>query len=134
MSSRMKLPRAGRMRDELADVRARELLVEGEPEMGELERDVDAEPLGRDAVEDLPVRVDDRPGLRLVLDALAEQRRVREQPLVVEPAQDDDRVVERLPGDEPRRAEPHAVPPHDALQPRALGGREDRPSAACARL
>ena len=44
------------MRDELADVRARELLVEGEAEVGELERHVDAQPLGRDAVEDLGVR------------------------------------------------------------------------------
>ena len=59
------------------------------------------------------------------VDALAEQRRVREEPLVVEPAEDDDRVVERLAGDEPRRSEAHPVLAHDALESRALRGRED---------
>ncbi len=72
----MKLPTPGGVRDELADVRARERLVEGEPEVGQLERDVDLQLLGRDPVEDLPVRLDDDAGLGLVADALAEQRRV----------------------------------------------------------
>ena len=116
----------GGVRDELADVRARELLVEGEAEVRQLQRDVDAQLLGGDAVEDLPVGVDDGAGLGLVLDALAEQGRIREQALVVEPAEHDDRLVERLARDEPRGAEPHPVPAHDALEPRALRGREDR--------
>ena len=36
------VPEPGGVSDQLADVGARELLVEGKPEMGELERDVDA--------------------------------------------------------------------------------------------
>ena len=126
MSSRTKLPTAGGVRDELADVGARELLVEGEAEMGQLERHVDLQPLGRDAVEDLPVGVDD--GARLGLVATPSPSRVvfALRPALVQPAQHDDRVVERLPRDEPGRAEPHPVPPHDPLQPRALGGGEDR--------
>ena len=105
---------------------AREPLVEAEPEVGQLQRDVDPKPLGRDAVEDLPVRHDDGARLGLVADALAEQRRVGLEPVVVEPPQHDDRIVERLPRDEPGRAEAHPVPPDDPLQPRALGGGEDR--------
>ena len=53
------------MGDELADVRAREALVEAEPEVGQLQRDVDPQALGGDAVEDLLVRVDDDAGLGL---------------------------------------------------------------------
>ena len=117
---------AGGMGDELADVRARELLVEAEPEVGQLERDVDPQPLGGDAVEDLLVRVDDDAGLGLVVDPLPEQRRVGLEAAVVEPPQYDDGVVERLPRDEPGRAEPHPVAPHASLQPRAVRGREDR--------
>ena len=48
------------------------------------------------------------------------------RPLLVEPPQDDDRVVERLPRDEPRRTEAHPVALHAALQARAVGGGEDR--------
>ena len=117
---------AGGVRDELADVRARELLVEAEPEVRQLQRDVDPQPLGRDAVEDLPVRLDDDARLGLVVDALAEQRRVGLEAAVVEPPQHDDRVVERLAGDEPGRAEAHPVPAHAPLQPRAVRGGEDR--------
>ena len=59
-------------------------------------------------------------------DPLPEQRRVGLEAAVVEPPQHDDRVVERLPRDEPGRAEAHPVPPHASLQPRAVRGREDR--------
>ena len=97
-----------------------------EPEVGQLERDVDLQLLGGDPVEDLLVRVDDDAGLGLVVDPLPEQRRVGLEAVVVEPPQHDDRVVERLPRHEPGRAEAHPVPPHAALQPRAVGGGEDR--------
>ena len=97
-----------------------------EPEVRQLERDVDLQLLGRDAVEDLPVRLDDDARLGLVVDALAEQRRVGLEAVVVEPPQHDDRVVERLARDEPGCAEAHPVAPHAALQPRAVGGGEDR--------
>ncbi len=48
------------------------------------------------------------------------------RPLLVEPPQHDDRVVERLARDEPGRTEAHPVAPHAALQARAVGGGEDR--------
>ena len=59
-------------------------------------------------------------------DAFAEQRRVRVQPLVVQAAEHGDALVERLAGDEPGRAEPHAVAPDERLHAPAVGGREDR--------
>ena len=98
------VPARGGVGDELADVGLRELLVEGEPEVRELERDVDPQLLGRDAVEDLPVGVDDDAGLGLAADALAEQRRVGAKPFSLSRRSDDDRLVERLAGHEPARA------------------------------
>ena len=114
------------MGDELADVRACELLVEREAEVRQLERHVDLEPLGRDPVEDLPVGDDDRARLGLVRNALSEDGCVGLEAFLVQPSQDDDRVVERLAGDEARRSEAHPVPAHHALKARALGGGEDR--------
>ena len=114
------------VRHQLADVRACELLVESETEVGELQRDVDAQLLGGDAIEDLPVALDDDPRLGLVAHTLAEQRRVAEKPLVVEPSQHDDGLVERLPRDETCSAETHAVPAHTSLHAGALGCGEDR--------
>ena len=71
----------GHVHDAL-DVRVRELLVELEAEMRELERDVDGQRLGVEPLEDAPVLVRDRLGLGAVADALAEQRRVGVQPLL----------------------------------------------------
>ena len=58
-------------------MRVGELLVEQEPEVRQLERDVDAQPALGDAVQDLLVLGDDRPRLGSREDVLAEQRRVR---------------------------------------------------------
>src|SRR5581483_10731872 len=55
-----------------------------------------------------------------------EQRRVRQEALVVQPPQHGHQLVERLAGDEARRAEPHAVPAHQPVEARALREREDR--------
>ena len=115
-----------RVLDELGDVALRELLVDREAEMRELERDVRPQPLRVDAVEHLAVGGDDRARLGLVAHALAEERRVREQALVVQPPQDGDGRVEALAGDEARGAEPEAVPLHEPLQARAVRGREDQ--------
>ena len=121
MSMRTKLPTPRRVRDELGEVAVRELLVDREAEVRELERDVRPQPFGLDAVEQLAVRGDDRARLGLVAHALAEQRRVRQEAVVVQPPQDRDRCVEALAGDEARGAEPEAVPLDEALQPRAVG-------------
>ena len=114
------------MRDELADVLAREPLVETEPEVGQLERDVDLQLLGGDPVEDLPLRLDDDAGLGLVADPLAEKRRVGLEAVVVEAPQHEDCLLERLPGDEPGGAEAHPVLANTSLQPGAVRGGEDR--------
>jgi hypothetical protein len=55
--------------------------------MGELERDVRPQPFCVDAVEQLAVGVDDLARLGLFAHALAEQRRVREQALLVQSPQ-----------------------------------------------
>src|SRR5207248_11753194 len=113
---------------QLGDVAIRELLVDREPEVRELERDVRPQAFGLDAFQDLVVLVDGRSGLRLGSDALAEQCRVRLQSLRIEPREHGHGLVERLPGDETRRTEPEAVLLDETLQARALGGREnDRP-------
>jgi len=113
------------MRDELGEVALRELLVDREAEMRELEGDVRPQLLRIDAVEHLAVSGDDGTCLRLVADALAEQGRVRQQPVVVQPPQYGHRIVERLTGHEARGAEAEAVLLDEALEVRALGGRED---------
>ena len=86
-----------------------ELGIEIETEMGQLERDIDLQPFRGDAVEIGDVLVDDGPRRRRVLDSFAEQRGIGAQPLLVERAQDRDRLVEGLAGDEPRSPQPHAV-------------------------
>ena len=123
---RTKLLALGCVLDELGEVALREPLVDREPEMRELERDVRPQPFGVDAVEQLPVGGDDLAGLGLVAHALAEQRRVREQTLLVQPPQDRDGRVEAFAGDEARGAEPEAVPLHEPLQARAVRGREEQ--------
>ena len=95
--------------------------------MRELQRDVRAQLLRRDPVDHAPVRrARPRSVCARLEHAFAEQRRVRVQALVVQPAQHGDALVERLAGDEAAGAEPHAVPPHEPLHARAVGGREDR--------
>ena len=97
------------------DVRVRELLVELEPEVRELQRDVAGQLLRVEPFEDAPVLVRDRLRLGGVAHALAEQRRVRVEPLVCEAVQHCDARVDRLAGDEPGGAEPHSVAAHEAL-------------------
>ena len=116
--------RAG-VRDQALDVRVRDLLVEGEPEVRQLERDVRPQFLRDEPLEDRLVLGGDRGGALEVGHRLAEERRVRVQPRVVEPPKDGDALVERLAGDEPRRAEPLAVLLHEPLQPRAVRGVQD---------
>ena len=94
------VPELARPLDEALDVHVGQLLVELEAEMSELERDVDREPLGRDALQDLPVARDDGVGLDLAPDALAEQRRVRVKALRRQLLERRDTVVERLTGDD----------------------------------
>src|SRR5439155_22562437 len=78
--------------------------------------------------EDPLIRLDHLRGSVPVLDALAEQRRVRAEAPLVQPAVDGDRVVECLPRDEARGAEPHPVLADEALQRVAAGRREDAPA------
>src|SRR5581483_8448523 len=111
--------------DELGEVAERELLVDRETEMGELERDVRPESLGGDPVEQRPVRVDDGTRFGLVAHALAEERRVRQEAVVVQAAEDRHRGVEALACDEAGGAEPEAVALHEPLQPAVVGGREE---------
>ena len=68
-----------------------------------------------DAVEHLAVGGDDLARLGLVAHTLAQQRRVRQQTLLVQPPQDRDGRVQALAGDEARGAETEAVPLHEAL-------------------
>ena len=110
------------MPDELRDIPVRELLVEREAKVRQLERDVRAEAFRRDPVEELAVRGDDRSGLGLGRDALAEERRVREQALVVQAAQDGHGGVEALSRDEARGTEPEAVPLHEPPDGGTVGG------------
>ena len=117
-----------RMRREAREVLARQLRVEREAEVGRLDREVRAQPRARDAVEHALVLLDDRLRLAGLADALAEQRRVREQPALVELPEHRHRLLERLTGDEAPRAEAHPVPADEAADRLALGGGEDHPS------
>ena len=121
MSIRTNVPELAGARDEPLDVLVRGFLVEGEPEVRELERDVRPQLLRDEALEDPPVLVRDGRGACFVRDRLAEQRRVRVQPCVVQPAQDADALVERLAGDEPPGPEPSAVALDEVLQSFAVG-------------
>jgi hypothetical protein len=85
MSMRTKFPRGRGVLDHLGDVALGELLVDRETEMRELERDVCPQALRLNAVEQLAVGGDDLARLGLVVDTLAEQRRVREKTLLVQP-------------------------------------------------
>src|SRR5205085_8477728 len=59
-------------------------------------------------------------------DALAEERRVRQEAALLQAAKHRHRRLERLAGDEPPCAEPHPVAADEATDPRAVGGSEDR--------
>ena len=76
-------------------------------------------------LEDPAVLLRDGLALRSVADALAEQGRVRVEALVGQPPEHDDALVEGLAGDEPRRAEPHPVPAHEASDVAVVGGAQD---------
>src|SRR4029077_6935764 len=117
---------AGRVRDELGHVAVGELLVDREAEVRELERDVRLQPFRLDSVEQLPVGDDDRARLGFVAHTFAEEGRIPEQPLVVQPPQDRDGRVAALAGDEAGGAEPESVLLDEALQTRAVRGREEQ--------
>ena len=126
---RRNVPSCARPRDEALDVRVRDLLVEGEAEMRELERDVRLQLLGHEPLEDPLVLVRDCRRPFDVGDRLAEERRVRVEPRVVQLPEHADALVERLAGDESRRAHALAVLLHEPLEPGALRRVED----GCAR-
>ena len=95
--------------DDPLDVRVRDLLVELEAEMGQLERDV------RTAASPRARRSSTRPyssatasASAAVADALAEERRVRVEPLLGEATQDGDALVEVSPAT--KRAAPSRIP------------------------
>ncbi len=108
------------------DVRVRELLVEREAEVRELERDVRLQLLGDESFHDRLVLLCDRGRAGRVGDGLAEQRGVRVEPCVVQPSQHRHAVVERLAGDEAGCADTLAVLLHQPLKAVAVGGVEDR--------
>ena len=93
--------------------------------MRELERDVRAELLVVQALQDALVLGRNRARLLRVRDVLAEDRRVGVEALLVQPPQNGDALVEGLAGDEARGSEPHAVLAHERLHTRALRRRED---------
>src|SRR6185503_18978422 len=110
---------------DLLDIRVRDLLVELEAEMGQLECDVARQILRMETLEHTAVLARDRLRLAAVANALAEQRRVRVEPLIGEATQDGDARVEVLARDEARRAEPHPVAAHEALDMAIVGGAQD---------
>ena len=61
---------------------------------------------------------------------LAEQSRVGAEPLLVQTAECDDRLVECLAGDEPRRAEAHAVPANEARGSAGCSRQRESPAGA----
>jgi hypothetical protein len=91
----------------------------------QLQGDVRAQLLRRETVDHLAVGDHDALSLRRLEHALAEQRRVRPQSLLVEATEHGDAFVEGLSGDEARGAEAHAVPADEALDPGAVGRGED---------
>ena len=93
--------------------------------MRELERNVRAELLLVEALEDALVLGRDRARLLRIRDVLAQDRRVGVEALLVQSPQNGDALVEGLAGDEPRGSEPHAVLAHERLHARALRRRED---------
>ena len=122
---RTKLPSSAARSTSCPDVRLGELLAEVEPEVRELERHVDAQAFGLDALEDPQVLVHDGQGRGLVENVLAEERRVRVEAFLVEAAQHLDARVERLARDEARGAEAHPVAVGDPLDGPALGRPQD---------
>src|SRR5919106_1031611 len=81
-------------------------------------------------LEDPQVGLDDARGLPLLVDVLAQERRVGVEAAVVQRAQDLDALVERLPGDEARGAEAHPVATREAADRPAARRREDGPAQA----
>src|SRR5581483_1280518 len=91
-----------------------------------LQRDVRPHPL--EPPDHLLVRGHDGVCLGLVAHPLPEERRIRVEAAVVEPAQYEEALVKRLPRHEPAGAEPHPVAAHEALDARAVGRGQDRPA------
>ena len=116
-------------RGEPLDVRVCDFVVEGEAEVGELERHIRLQLLRDEPFEDLLVLVRDCRCASGVGDRLSEERRVGMEPCVVQLAENSDALVERLAGDESRRTDAPAVALHEPLEPGALRCVED----CCAR-
>ncbi len=111
--------------DEPLDVGVGDLLVDGEAEVRQLERDVCLQLLGDEPLDDGLVLGRDGSGTRCVGSRLAKQRRVRVEPRLVQLPEHADARVERLACDEPRCADAPTVALDEVLQPRALGRMED---------
>ena len=114
--------------DERLEIFVGHFLVEREPEVRELERDVRPELLVDQPLDQLAVlhRHRRRTGRRR--DRLAEQRGVRVEARVVESSKRHDALVERLARDEARGPDAHPVPLDEALQALAVRCAEDRGS------
>ncbi len=93
--------------------------------MGELDRQVGAQFLRGQAIEDLTVRSRDGRGRCSITHAFAEQRRIGLKPRGVQPAEDLDAVVQRLPGHKPISRE-SSVPAHPPTEARTPGGGQQR--------
>ena len=126
MSMRTKLPAAPACSTSSATFALRELLVEREAEVRELERDVRAEAFGRDAVEQLAVAATTARS-RPRRDALAEQRRVREEALARSAAEDGTAASRLSPAT--KRAAPSRKPYR--CTKRAGGGCRRRRGSSC---
>ena len=111
--------------DEQAHVLEREFFVDLEPEVRQLQRGVGAEVVCGDPVEHGAVGPDDVARLARLEHALAEQRRVGIEALVVQRSQHSGALVERFARDEASGAEPLAVAPDEPLHARAVRGGED---------
>ena len=110
-----------------ATFRVRELLVDREAEVRELERDVRPQPLGVRCGRAARGRRRRRRGVSASSRTPSPRSVVFvSRPLLVQPPQDGDRRVEAFAGDEARGAEPEAVPLHEPLQARAVRGREEQ--------
>ena len=127
MSMRTKLPCPGGMRSESGDVLVRQLLSSASPRCVGFIGDVRSQVLPVDAVEHPLVLLHDRPCLRRLPNALAEQRRVRQQTPLVQR-----RKTGTAARTSPRRRsvgpEAQPVPPDECADRLALRGSEDRAS------
>jgi hypothetical protein len=93
------VPARGGVADDALEVRAADVVVELEPERGQLDADVRVEAAVLDVGEDVLVGAHDRGGVGLARDLLAEDVDRRHLPLAVQPADGLARVLELGAGD-----------------------------------